>query len=53
MATKAEEDLSDHIERIRADIAALSETVAHLVSDTRLSKSDRAELQRLVQSTKR
>ena len=34
MATKAEEDLSDHIERIRADIAALSETVAHLVSDT-------------------
>jgi ElaB/YqjD/DUF883 family membrane-anchored ribosome-binding protein len=34
MAAKAEEDLADHIERIRADIAALSETVAHLVSDT-------------------
>src|SRR5882757_576117 len=34
MAARVDEDLAEHIERIRADIAALSETVAHLVSDT-------------------
>jgi len=34
MAPRADEDLAEHIERIRADIAALSGTVAQLVSDT-------------------
>ena len=34
MAAKADEDIGEHIERIRADIAALSETVSQLVSDT-------------------
>lgn len=34
MAARADEDLAEHIERIRSDIAALSETVAQLVSDT-------------------
>src|SRR5262245_61087431 len=34
MATKADDDVAEHIERIRADIAALSDTVAQLVSDT-------------------
>ena len=34
MATRADEDPAAHFERIRADIAALSETVAQLVTDT-------------------
>ena len=34
MATKAEEDLAAHVDRIRADIATLSETVGQLVKDT-------------------
>jgi ElaB/YqjD/DUF883 family membrane-anchored ribosome-binding protein len=34
MAPRADEDLAEHIERIRADIAALSQTVAQLVNDT-------------------
>ncbi len=34
MAIKSETDISDHIDRIRSDIATLSETVAQLVSDT-------------------
>ena len=39
MATSSEKDLSDHLERIRADISSLSETVATLVSDTAGIKS--------------
>jgi ElaB/YqjD/DUF883 family membrane-anchored ribosome-binding protein len=39
MATSPEKDLSDHLERIRADISSLSETVATLVSDTAGIKS--------------
>ena len=34
MAARADEDLAGHIERIRADIAALTETVSQLASDT-------------------
>lgn len=34
MAARADEDPAVHLERIRADIAALSETVAQLVTDT-------------------
>ena len=34
MAPRSDEELSDHVDRIRADIAALSETVRQLVSDT-------------------
>ena len=34
MAPRVDEDLSDHVDRIRSDIAALSETVRQLVSDT-------------------
>lgn len=30
----SEKDLADHLERIRADIGSLSETVSQLVSDT-------------------
>src|SRR6185312_13889799 len=39
MATSSEKDLSDHLERIRADISSLSETVSTLVSDTAGIKS--------------
>jgi len=34
MAPRSDEELSDHVDRIRADIAALSETVRQLVGDT-------------------
>lgn len=34
MASNADKDLGENLERIRADIAALSETVSQLVSDT-------------------
>lgn len=34
MASNPEKDLSDHLDRIRADISSLSETVSTLVSDT-------------------
>ncbi len=34
MAARAEEDLAEHIERIRSDIAALTQTVSQLASDT-------------------
>ena len=34
MAASADKELSDSLERIRADIAALSDTVSQLVSDT-------------------
>jgi ElaB/YqjD/DUF883 family membrane-anchored ribosome-binding protein len=34
MAARPEEELAEHIERIRSDIAGLTETVAQLVNDT-------------------
>jgi ElaB/YqjD/DUF883 family membrane-anchored ribosome-binding protein len=34
MAAPADQDFGEHIEKIRADIAALRETMAQLVSDT-------------------
>ena len=34
MAARTEEDLAEHIERIRSDIASLSQTVSQLVNDT-------------------
>jgi len=34
MASNPDKDLADNLERIRADIAALSDTVGQLVSDT-------------------
>lgn len=49
MATK-EEDLAAHIERIRADIATLSETVSQLVKDT---SGIQASLRRRVNSAAR
>jgi ElaB/YqjD/DUF883 family membrane-anchored ribosome-binding protein len=39
MASNPEKELSDHLERIRADISSLSDTVATLVSDTAGIKS--------------
>lgn len=34
MATNADKDMSEHLDKIRADIAALSETVKALAADT-------------------